>query len=328
MKKAEVINGYTLLSPLSTKNAGCCMWTYAERGGERFFIKQLIDPVFPDETVISNPKVLERKKQACDKFERRMSLLCRRMNEASDGNLIRVEQFFRKGTKYYITMRQVLDASSDETLISKQPIQERILACMTLAHSLLGLHRCGIVHGDIKPNNVLLCRSETGKYITKLIDLDTCKFEYELKNEKENLMGDQTYLAPEICKRMFGDAAEVTCKVDVFSMGLLFHQYLTGDLPKFDQTKYHYAHAAVLNGELLVLSPDLNHSCRTLLMQMLVCEPDQRCSMEEVYCSLKKMLMPPAENDSKGNRPVARSLHQKQQRKGQLGWYVPDDMDL
>lgn len=317
MSKAEVINGYTLLTPLTVKDAGCCMWTFAERSGVQFFLKQLIDPVFPDESVVTNARVLERKKRECSEFERRMTLLCRKIDSASDGNLIRIESFFRKGTKYYIAMERVMDPAADVTVISRQPFEDRILVCQTLAHSLLGLHQCGIVHGDIKPNNVLLCRSAAGKYITKLVDLDACKWESELKNPDANLVGDQIYLAPEVCRRMFGDPVDVTCKADVFAAGLLFHQYLTGTLPGFNQEEYHYAHTAVLNGEPLSISPELDDRCRSLLRRMLACEPERRCSMEEVLDELKAM-QPKKRNHSERRRTEQRSY----------GFYAPNDGDL
>ena len=63
MSKAEVINGYTLLTPLTVKDAGCCMWTFAERSGVQFFLKQLIDPGFPGEAGVAKGGVRGREER-------------------------------------------------------------------------------------------------------------------------------------------------------------------------------------------------------------------------------------------------------------------------
>lgn len=70
--------------------------------------------------------------------------------------------------------------------------------------------------------------------------------------------------------------------MDVFSMGLLMHEYLTGKLPHFD-SEYGAAYEAVLDGQTLQLHPGLPPKMRSILSKMLLADPEERSSMEEVF---------------------------------------------
>lgn len=74
--------------------------------------------------------------------------------------------------------------------------------------------------------------------------------------------------------------------MDVFSLGLLFHQYLVGELPGFDEEEYDYAHEAVLDDQELKISERLPEELQTVLHKMLQEDPDKRCTMAEVYSNL------------------------------------------
>lgn len=77
-----------------------------------------------------------------------------------------------------------------------------------------------------------------------LLDTDNDPPKYE-----DELGGDQVYLAPEACKFMCGEPVELTCKIDVFSLGIIFHQILAGVLPWFDSEQYDYVFEAVLDSQ-------------------------------------------------------------------------------
>ena len=46
---SEMINGYELLQPLQNQNAGFCKWTFVRRYGHEYFLKEFVDPVYPEE---------------------------------------------------------------------------------------------------------------------------------------------------------------------------------------------------------------------------------------------------------------------------------------
>lgn len=76
--------------------------------------------------------------------------------------------------------------------------QEKLKLCRILAHSVYRLHENGIVHGDLKPENSLLKRLESGAVTAKLIDFDNCFWESEVLPANKEIHGDRSDSAAEI----------------------------------------------------------------------------------------------------------------------------------
>ena len=90
----NTLNEYKLLTPLQNKNAGFSRWAYAARFGEEYFIKEFMNPVYPDEESLSET-LRNSKIKSCEYFEAKKLNLYKRINDVSDGNLVRVFEFFR-----------------------------------------------------------------------------------------------------------------------------------------------------------------------------------------------------------------------------------------
>lgn len=282
--EVNTMNGYRLLAPFDGKNAGFCRWTFGVRSGITYFLKEFNDPVYPDETTLS-ATLRQNRIRECEDFENRKVRLYHRLNGVSDGNVVRVFELFRWDSHYYLATRKVEGEKISMEEIARLPLEDRLLLCRTAAHALMQIHSGGIVHADIKQDNVLLQKTVTGKLTAKLIDFDASFLEEEPPEEEEELHFDQVYLAPEGGRFINGEPAELSCKMDVFSMGLLMHEYLAGELPHFS-SEYGTAYEAVLDGQALQLDPSLPAEVRQILEKMLLCEPEERCSMEEVFRGL------------------------------------------
>ena len=74
-------------------------------------------------------------------------------------------------------------------------------------------------------------------------------------------------------------------------MGLLFHQYLTGELPAFDRNEYTYAYEAVLDDQPLGVDKINNYICRRTIERMLRKKPEERPEMQEVFETFNKLLL-------------------------------------
>lgn len=283
----QLVNGYDLIEPFQNHNAGFSRWTYARQRGRVYFLKEFMDPIYPDSSTLSETLRARRIKD-CEAFENRKRRLYEAVNRASDGNTVRICEFFRFDSHYYISNQWIEGDKISLKELAELPMFERLILCRSLAHSLMRLHEEAVVHSDIKETNVLIKRTRTGRLTGKLIDFDCSFLETEPPETEDDLGGDQIYLAPECCLFMCGEEAKLTCKSDVFSLGLLFHQYLTGDLPYFDHSEYDYAHEAVLDDHPLVVSPELPQWIREIIQKMLECDPDVRISMEEVYREIGK----------------------------------------
>lgn len=278
----EILNEYELLKPFQNQNAGYSRWTIAQKENHVYFLKEFMDPKYPDEDSLRESLRKTRIKE-CESFETEKTKLYTAINNLSDGNLVRIEEFFRADSRYYIAADWIDEADLCMDEIAKVDLKDKLLLCRTAVHSLSILHSMRIIHSDIKDSNVIVHRSVGGKLVAKIIDFDCSFFEDCPPTNEDDLGGDQVYLSPEACMFFCGEDVKLTCKMDVFAMGLLFHQYLTGELPYFDKSEYEYAHEAVLDDVLLKAdSADIPLPLREIIEHMLLKDADKRISASEV----------------------------------------------
>lgn len=310
----EIINGYELSAPFQNQNAGFSRWTFAVKESKEFFLKEFLDPVYPNDDVLSE-HLKKRKVADCTLYEEKKKRLYEAIDRAECGNLIRIQEFFRNKSHYYIATEKIAGKSLSVEEIAGRAQKNCLLLCLGLAYSLKKLHEENVVHADIKETNVLVRESVTGQMVAKVIDFDCAFFEYEPPSEDE-LGGDQVYLSPEACMFLCEEPVELTCKMDVFALGILFHQYLTGELPGFDGEEYDYVHEAVLDGQQIKISEQLPPQLREIISQMLECEPVNRISMEEVFEKLAVIIF--GEDES-----LKKKRLEEESRKAKEAFFAP-----
>ncbi len=299
---SEIMNGYRLNGSFQNNNAGFSRWTTAVKHGYTYFLKEFINPIYPEEGTLSE-KLRQDRIDLCKDFEREKIRLYRDLNVASDGNLVRIQEFFRHNSHYYISMDYIENDNISFEDLQKYSLRDRLMLCRSVAHSIMRLHSKKIIHSDIKATNVIIKRSPAGKPIGKVIDFDSAFFEYNKPQYEDELGGDQVYLSPEGCMFIRGREVEITDKIDVFAMGILFHQYLTGDLPGYDREEYRYCHQVVLDDEKLILSPALSEEVKSLLSDMLECDAGKRINSAEVFHRLGKILFKDDETTLEKKKP-------------------------
>lgn len=279
----EIIHGYTLIEPFVTANAGTACWTIAVKGGRKYFLKRF-----------DSPKYTEAAKLACMEYEARKAELYRALADADNGNIIYVTDFFREDTYYYSATEFIEGASDVVEAVSRMDMDRRLVVLKTLTHSMMRLAQNGIVHSDLKPTNIMLKYTIDGYATIKLIDFDSG---YLVTNPpaSDDLEGDQRYLSPEALKVLFGEEVHITPKADVFALGVMFHEFFTGEQPGIPTDECDYLCEAVLGGLLPVIDPSIPEVYRTLIAKMLLAEPDERISVEEVFKTLKALTEPEEE---------------------------------
>ena len=115
------------------------------------------------------------------------------------------------------TLRQHIDANGPLDADTTVRIALRLLDALEAAH------RSGLVHRDVKPSNVLLCRD--GR--VKIADFGIAKAEDLTELTQEGtLIGTASYLAPE---QLLGDS--VDARTDLYSLGIVLYECLTGRIP-------------------------------------------------------------------------------------------------
>ena len=285
---SEVMNGYRLLAPFHNENAGMSRWTVAEKNNKKYFLKEFMNPVYPMDD--SLPEYLRRQLlQQCEADVKRRMRLYQAINSASDGNAVRIGEFFRCDSHYYIQTEMI---PPEETVplqnLGKLPFRERVFLCATIAKSMSKLHKAGVVHTDIKASNILVKLSKERRPVGKIIDFDGGFFDSDPPVIGDEVGGDQIYLAPETCMFLMEEDVRLNHKLDTFALGILFHEYLTGAPPEFDRNEYYYVHEAVLDGGTVSVAEDLPADIRGIIASMISGEPSMRPELEEVYTVFDK----------------------------------------
>ncbi len=296
MLKGDIIKGYEILRDFSTAGGGLSKWSFAKKNGKEYFMKEFLYPKYPTKNAPGSTKSKAKKRVRCAEFEKHHKTLMKQINEkcGSGGNLVFTVDFFRNESKYYKVTEKVDVASLSIPEIAVLPLHSRVLIMKTITHSLNVLHKADIVHGDLKPDNVLIKQTKTNNYTAKLIDFDNSYFSSHPPEMSEDLVGDMVFYSPELALYIKGSeaiqAAELTTQSDIFALGLLFCLYLTGSLPKFDQEKYGYACMAVQAGDKLRLEdPSLPPELSGLLQEMLEQDYQKRPNVSVVFDRLKAL---------------------------------------
>lgn len=283
----ETINGYRLLTEFTNSNAGMCQWAFAEKHGRNYFIKQFLSPKYPTaavERALGAP-LAESMRSEANEFYLSRNRYYEQLSACDTGNIVIIREFFRADECYYAVSERVLGPFLTVNQISKLPDEKKRIFLKTLLYSVKEFHKRGIVHSDLKPENILVRQTSGGAYAAKLIDFDSGFFEYAVPDE---IIGDLRYFSPEVILRNDGRNVDVTVKSDIFSLGLLFHQYWCGKLPAYDRDEYPSASVALLNHASLMLSPNIPSDLRKIIQKMLEKKQQYRPDAQELW----RMLLP------------------------------------
>ncbi len=163
-------------------------------------------------------------KTLSERFKREASVMMGFRHE----NIVSVYDHFKHGSSYYIAM-EFIDGISLEDLIEKKKRIPPLAAALIFREICKGLqyaHHKGVIHRDIKPDNVLI--SKNGD--VKLFDFGIAMVEAEAEKELTKtgvVMGTPSYMSPEQIK----DAKHVDKRTDIYSMGIMLYQMITGKKP-------------------------------------------------------------------------------------------------
>jgi eukaryotic-like serine/threonine-protein kinase len=288
LRAGDTVGGYRLLEDFRVVGAGLSEWTFAERDGRTYFIKRFLSPTYPDDAAPGSAKTKARKRARCAAFEAHHRGIQAAMAPLTSygGNLIATLDFFRHGAKYYKVTEKVDLAGLETSDVARLGFPAQLVLLKTVAHSLKILHDLEIVHSDLKPSNVLIKRTELG-YTTKLIDFDS-SYVVGKPPPPEEIVGTMNYYSPELVSYIqgTGSADDLTAASDIFALGLIYSEYLTGALPAFDPA-YHEAAIAVLNGAQLRVAPGRAPAAVVELVErMLLLDHRARPTVAEVHATL------------------------------------------
>ncbi|MFN4258143.1 MAG: serine/threonine-protein kinase [Gemmataceae bacterium] len=142
-------------------------------------------------------------------------------------NVVRVLDYSGQGKTPYLVMEYVQGQSLGDKIQREGPIpeDEALRIIIQAAHGLHRAHRQGLLHRDIKPDNILI----TPEGNTKITDLGLAKDsdgDYDLTRTGRGL-GTPNFMAPE----QFRNAKHVDARSDIYSLGATLYMMVTGKVP-------------------------------------------------------------------------------------------------
>lgn len=186
-------------------------------------------------------------------------------------NVARVNEFGRDGDLYFLTMEYIAGESLQRQLAREGSLTPaRVYArAVGLCKGMAAAHAVGVVHGDLKPANVLLAPGR-GAVLT---DFGIARALAEGPNHNELGLGTPVYMAPE---QIAG--GPMTTQSDVYAAGVLLFEALTGQVPWLAADVLSLL-AEKASGRPLALdrgAPDLPAQWRELLTACMHDDPGQR----------------------------------------------------
>lgn len=202
-------------------------------------------------------KILPATLATDDQFRRRFLREAEIISGLDHPNIVRVIDFGDENGAYYIVMEYL--TGPDLSNLLKQEKQIALPATLTMlkgvGDALDYAHLHGLVHRDIKPSNVMLDSSTTPERAV-LTDFGIAKItDAHTRITATGVLGTFDYIAPEQIQA----SAEVDGRADIYALGVMAYQMLTGHLP-FERPNT----GALLLAHLSAPPPDAREQVRDL----------------------------------------------------------------
>ncbi|MDX2106437.1 MAG: protein kinase [Candidatus Melainabacteria bacterium] len=149
----------------------------------------------------------------------------------SHPNITRIYDFGLTSNNVPFIVMEFLDGEILSDVLGERgplPVEETIDIFKQICNGLEHAHKNGIVHRDLKPSNIIVVKDVSGKQVVKILDFGLA----QLENAEQKLtafnttVGSPAYMSPEqVC------ALEVDSRSDIYSLGCLLFETLTGVLP-------------------------------------------------------------------------------------------------
>jgi serine/threonine protein kinase len=167
-------------------------------------------------------------------------------------NIVSISDFGTTNDQRPFFVMELLRGQTLDRRLSDGPlsIEEVVAVAVPVARALAHAHAEGVVHLDVKPENIFLVQRTRGRWGVKVVDFGIAKTPLNPRlNKLGETAGSPLYMAPEVCR---GDD-DVDQRADVYSFGILLYLMMCGRLPFVDDSTQR-----ILQMQLVELPPPPN----------------------------------------------------------------------
>lgn len=186
----------------------------------------------------------------------------------------------------YIALEVVNGTTLDDLLCNNQQLHEYEIVNIGLqiADAMEHAHLCGVVHGDLKPGNIMISQAAGARNIY-VIDFGISQILEDPENDTDEFnCGSIAYMSPE---QMAG--AQITNRSDIYQLGLILYECLFGELPPGD-TKSDICEACINDDQVVQCADETYAQWQAFFGKTLCAQPESRYqSMKQVKRELRKL---------------------------------------
>jgi serine/threonine-protein kinase len=214
------------------------------------------------------------------------------------------------GTRYMVS--EYIEGINLHELINERGPRSPRYAATLAVQALMGLdaiHRAGIVHRDVSPENLMVTRDDEGGEVVKIIDLGIAKAggdATENKTKTGMFVGKWKYCSPEHLG-IVGEGERIDGRADLYSFGIVLYEMLTGVPPFQAETPHRYLmlHASETPRPLREVNPTTTASpeLEALIFRALEKDRNKRFATAREFGKAIEALIPQLD-DTPGALPV------------------------
>jgi eukaryotic-like serine/threonine-protein kinase len=152
-------------------------------------------------------------------------------------NAVTVTDFGESNDGYVYLVMELLEGRTLRDVLAKEaPLDaaRSVSLMLQISAAVAAAHEAGIIHRDLKPANIFIVQRADVPAVVKVLDFGIAKLAAESLDEDEPMsltqvgamIGTPRYMSPEQC-----DGAELTPAADVYSLGVILYEMLTGVAP-------------------------------------------------------------------------------------------------
>lgn len=235
-------------------------------------------------------KVLSEKYRNNDATKSRFQLEAEAGMKLDHPNIVRTRAIHETediyGPIHYVVMDLVKGISLLEHLMLRGPLQWQ-QACDVIQQAAVGLqhaHDAGMVHRDVKPENLLLRSNGTVKVVDfGLAMIDDNEEEFTMAMiHGQDCLGTADYVAPEQTLNSY----DIDARADIYSLGCTFYAALTAKLPFPAKTNAEkiLAHRTKQPRPIREVTPDVPEKVELIVRKMMAKRPENRFSSAQELC--------------------------------------------
>nr|WP_297171729.1 Stk1 family PASTA domain-containing Ser/Thr kinase [uncultured Agathobaculum sp.] len=236
-------------------------------------------------------KILKDEYAKDPEIRKRFSIESQAVAKLSHHNIVSVYDVGSENGTDYIVMELIEGITLKEYLQKKGRLtwQESVFFAEQICRALIHAHSRGIIHQDIKPQNVIILRDGTAK----LTDFGIASFATTQETRVvQEAIGSVHYISPEQAK-----GSKIDYRTDIYSLGVVMYEMLTGKLPFEGDTALqivmqHLNTVPLVPSELI---PDIPKGLDEIVMHAMCANIGRRyASAEELYADLERLRSDPA----------------------------------